>query len=234
METVSLSKAAELTGKSKSTISNDLKKGVLKGNQNKRKEWEINKDDLFALYPEKEQQKCERLEAELNEAKRTILLLENEISKLKAKLEDKTLTPQELENSSAPKNTPMEIINSDLYNPNDHEFGYIMLMGELLDFMDNKNLITDIDALNMLRRFLGSFICDLKSHTNPMTKRFIKSNDFCYRLDLGYREYFSYLIYGSIPHHWSDYNINEFLCTSFNECILGHYSYQNTFGCSLL
>lgn len=80
METVSLSKAAELTGKSKSTISSDLKKGTLKGSQNEKKEWEINKNDLFALYPEKEQQKCERLEKELQESKNTILALKEKLN----------------------------------------------------------------------------------------------------------------------------------------------------------
>lgn len=109
METVSLSKAAELTGKSKSTISNDLKKGVLKGNQNKRKEWEINKEDLFALYPEKEQQKCERLEAELNEAKTTILALKEKLKDEISKREALELSIEQINKKSETAVTKIDI-----------------------------------------------------------------------------------------------------------------------------
>jgi hypothetical protein len=79
MAIVSLNEAARLVNKSTATISKQLENKKLKGVQQKNKNWEINTDDLFELYPQMESQKIERLEKELKESKNMILVLEEKL-----------------------------------------------------------------------------------------------------------------------------------------------------------
>jgi hypothetical protein len=88
MATVSLNEAARLVDKSTSTITKQLKKGTLKGEQNDKNVWRIDTDDLFALYPEIDAQKIKRLENELKESKNTILLLEEKLKDEMSKREE--------------------------------------------------------------------------------------------------------------------------------------------------
>ena len=90
MAIVSLNKAVKRTGKTRYMIDKDLNDGTLKGTRNEKNEWQIDTDDLYALYPETESQKMERLENELKESKNTIFALEE-------KLKDEMSKRKELE-----------------------------------------------------------------------------------------------------------------------------------------
>lgn len=48
---ISLSKAAKLTGKSKSVLSNAIKKGRISAVQNDKGHWDIETSELFRVYP---------------------------------------------------------------------------------------------------------------------------------------------------------------------------------------
>lgn len=96
--TVSLKQAAELAGRSKSTILNQLKKGKLNGEKNGMGEWEIQVCDLEKLY--KLKQVVEQPEqSESNDIERLKLLHKVEvqniqIEQLKRELEKSEATSQ--------------------------------------------------------------------------------------------------------------------------------------------
>jgi hypothetical protein len=90
MAIVSLSQAAELTGKSKSVISKALKDEKLKGIKNANGDYEINTNDLFVLFPQKEQDNYKILDVEISKYKEQISMLEN-------KLKDEVLKREALE-----------------------------------------------------------------------------------------------------------------------------------------
>jgi hypothetical protein len=229
METVTLNKAAKLVGKSTSVISKALDDGKLKADKNDKGEWQIDTVDLFALYPETDKQKCERLGNELNNYKSKVLSLENEIVELKIELENATLKRQELENESAStNNNQIAMERSDEITIKDNELYKINLIKELSTFINKNNLLDNSEILLMFRRFLGSLVSQRNAYTAPQyVARAIIANralaqgiaspkpEFSYFLKDN--DFYNYLMYGWIPNNISDTHVQDYLQFEFYE-----------------
>lgn len=116
MAIVSLNKAVKRTGKTRYMIDKDLNDGTLKGTRNEKNEWQIDTDDLYALYPEIDAQKIKRLENELKESKNTILAIEEKLKNEISKCQELELS---IEESNKNKATEIKKVKIDFYYEND-------------------------------------------------------------------------------------------------------------------
>ena len=98
MTLLTLSQAAKLAKKSKSTLHEAIHSGRLKASHNDKKQWQIDPDDLLKLYPQNERKTNEEIESHFNRPNDNIAVLQQKIERLEQKLSEVNNERNELQN----------------------------------------------------------------------------------------------------------------------------------------
>jgi hypothetical protein len=98
MTLLTLSQAAKLAKKSKSTLHEAIHSGRLKASHNDKKQWQIDPDDLLKLYPQNERKTNKENESHFNIPNDNIAVLQQKIERLEQQLSEVNNERNELQN----------------------------------------------------------------------------------------------------------------------------------------
>ena len=98
MTLLTLSQAAKVAKKSKSTLHEAIHSGRLKASHNDKKQWQIDPDDLLKLYPQNERKTNEEIESHFNRPNDNIAVLQQKIERLEQTLSEVNIERNELQN----------------------------------------------------------------------------------------------------------------------------------------
>lgn len=164
MPTVTLSKAAQLTGKSKSVISKAIHEKKLTAKRDDKNWFQIDTEELFALYEPKKNRTKKELLSDIEEYKQQIVLLTQQLVDERAErhlFESSNLRVSDPHES----NVTITHLQSNL-QPTEID----KHISQFLKCLDNTALSTDL--LWVYWRLLRHYIEEWEQFENPMFQRF--------------------------------------------------------------
>jgi|688.fasta_scaffold29942_11 hypothetical protein len=171
MTTVTLSKAAQLTGKSKSVISKAIDDNKLNATRDARNWFKIDTEELFALYPPKQNRTKKELLLDIEQYKQQIALLTQQLANARAE-RDLLQSSNDHLSDSPESNVTIKHLHVDI-QPTEID----KHISRLLKCLDDVGLSTNL--LLVYQRLLEHYLFEWEQFHNPIFQRFARQNSNC-------------------------------------------------------
>ena len=164
MTLLTLSQAAKLAKKSKSTLHEAIHSGRLKASHNDKKQWQIDPDDLLKLYPQNERKTNKENESHFNIPNDKIAVLQQKIERLEQQLSEVNNERNELQNELNEEKEERRKLTAYLTKAIE---GQVLPLSTILDLTINqyKCFTILLKGINALTYYPTYFIC--KTNTPP-------------------------------------------------------------------